>query len=163
VSPTGLITVTGGKLTTYRRMARDAIDLAVRALGRHGHRCLTDHVELVGAMTPDRADALAHLESRYGTEASVVRELGRDADLALPLIPSLPYLRAEVVFAARHEMAQTVDDILSRRTRARLFARDASVAAAPHVAALLGAELGLSPQEQRAQVMAYRARVSGAE
>jgi glycerol-3-phosphate dehydrogenase len=68
-----------------------------------------------------------------------------------------------VVFAARHEMACTVDDVLSRRTRARLFARDASVEAADEVAALLGRELGLSPATQRAQAESYRARVSRAE
>jgi len=79
------------------------------------------------------------------------------------LIPGLPYLRAEDVFAARHEMAQTVDDVLSRRTRARILAREASVAAAADVAMLLGAELGLSPDAQQAQVTAYRTRVVEAE
>jgi glycerol-3-phosphate dehydrogenase len=161
-SPSGLITVTGGKLTTYRRMARDAIDRARRQLGLRGHRCLTDRVALVGAAPVD-ATTSQHLESRYGSEAGAVRDLTERADLARQLIPSLPYLRAEVVFAARHEMAQTVDDVLSRRTRARLFARDATIAAADDVASLLGAELGLSAHTQRAQVSAYRARVSRAE
>ena len=73
----------------------------------------------------------------------------RNADLAQPLIPGLPYLRAEVVFAARHEMAQTVDDVLSRRTRARILARSASIEAAADVATLLGTELGLSAEAQR--------------
>jgi glycerol-3-phosphate dehydrogenase len=163
ISPTGLITVTGGKLTTYRRMARDAIDHVVRALGLHGHRCLTDRVDLVGAMSLDTTRELPHLESRFGREAAVVRAIATADELDRPLIPSLPYLRAEVVFAARYEMARTVDDVLSRRTRARIFARDSSADAAPDVAALLGAELGLSSQEQHAQVTAYRARVADAE
>jgi glycerol-3-phosphate dehydrogenase len=163
MSRSGLVTVTGGKLTTYRRMASDAIDRVVHALGLHGHRCLTDRVELVGAMSFDTTDAPPHLESRHGRDAAIVRDIAHDDDLARPLIPGLPYLRAEVVYAARHEMAQTVDDVLSRRTRARLFARDASIDFASDVAALLGTELGLSPQEQRAQVMAYRTRVGSAE
>ena len=84
-----------------------------------------------------------------------------DADPALgePLVAGLPYLRAEAVHAARHEMATTVDDVLARRTRARLQARDASAAAAPVVAALLAAELGWSAEETDRQVAAYVALV----
>ena len=163
VSASGLITVTGGKLTTYRRMAQDAIDHAVQRLGLHGHRGLTEHVMLVGAESVDAATATGHLESRFGSEAPVVRQLAENDDFSAPMIPGLPYLRAEVVFAARHEMARTVDDVLSRRTRARLFARDASIAAAADVASLLGGELGLSVATQRAQAETYRARVSRAE
>jgi len=162
-SASGLITVTGGKLTTYRRMSEETIDRAIRALGRHGHRCLTARVPLVGATDVDRSRADPHLAPRFGTEAAAVLALSRQAGLERPLIPGLPYLRAEVVFAARHEMARTVDDVLSRRTRARILARRASVAAAADVAMLLGAELGLSPEVQRAQVTAYRTRVEDAE
>ena len=164
VSASGMITVTGGKLTTYRRMAQDAIDCAVRRLGLRGHRGLSEHVVLVGAESFDPSSpSPGHLESRFGSEAPIVRALAEQADLGRPVIAGLPYLRAEVVFAARHEMARTVDDVLSRRTRARLFARDASVAAADEVAALLGDELGLSPATQRAQAESYRTRVSRAE
>ena len=159
----GLITVTGGKLTTYRRMSEATIDRAIRMLDMNGHRCLTKRVPLVGAERFDRARADPHLAARFGSEASAVLALARQAGLSQPLIPGLPYLRAEVVFAARHEMAQTVDDVLSRRTRARILARRASVAAAADVAMLLGAELGLSPDAQQAQVTAYRTRVGDAE
>jgi glycerol-3-phosphate dehydrogenase len=82
-----------------------------------------------------------------------------DPALAAPLVEGLPYLRSEVVYAARHEMAVTVDDVLSRRTRARLQARDASVDAAVDVGALLAAELGWSDGEAAAHVDAYRASV----
>jgi len=159
----GLITVTGGKLTTYRRMSEEAVDKAIRMLGLHGHRSLTARVPLVGADQIDRDGADPHLAPRYGAEAGAVLALSRQPGLARPLVAGLPYLRAEVVFAARYEMAQTVDDVLSRRTRARVLARRASVAAATDVAMLLGAELGLSPEMQRAQVTAYRTRVDDAE
>ena len=77
-----------------------------------------------------------------------------------PLVPGLPYWRAEAVYAVRAEMARTVDDVLSRRTRARLLARDASAEAADGVAALIGPELGWSEADQRAQADAYRAAVA---
>ncbi|HUP76229.1 MAG TPA: glycerol-3-phosphate dehydrogenase/oxidase [Acidimicrobiales bacterium] len=162
-APSGLITVTGGKLTTYRRMAKHSIDPAIHLLGMRGHRCLTKKVPLVGAERLARGVADVHLAQRYGSEAGAVVALARQPELARPLIPGLPYLRAEVVFAARYEMAQTVDDVLSRRTRARILARAASIAAAPDVAMLLGEELGLSADAQQAQVAAYRTRVGDAE
>jgi glycerol-3-phosphate dehydrogenase len=159
----GLITVTGGKLTTYRRMSEQTIDRAVRLLGMRGHQCLTKRVPLVGADGLDRTRVDLHLTQRFGSEAGAVLALTSQSDLARPLIAGLPYLRAEVIFAARHEMAQTVDDVLSRRTRARILDRRASIAAAVDVADLLGAELGLSPETQHAQVTAYCTRVSDAE
>jgi glycerol-3-phosphate dehydrogenase len=163
VANSGLITVTGGKLTTYRRMAEDTIDHARRLLGLHGHRCLTSRVPLVGADGFGGAALTGHLAERFGSEADLVLRIAEDTELARPLIDGLPYLRAEVVFAARYEMAQTVDDVLSRRTRARLLARRESIAAADDVAALLGDELGLSPAARRQQVDAYRSRVTDAE
>ena len=106
------------------------------------------------------ADEREHLTGRYGCEAVDVRALlTEDATLGEPLVPGLPYLRAEAVHAARHEMARTIDDVLARRTRARLLARDASADAAPEVAALLAHELGWSDDERDAQVRAYRAAV----
>ena len=80
-------------------------------------------------------------------------------DLARPLVDGLSYTRAEVVYATKFEMACRVDDVLSRRTRARLLARDASAAAADDVAALMAAELGWSAGEQARQVAAYRALI----
>ncbi len=105
-----------------------------------------------------RPDALV---SRYGADAAEVVELSRaDADLARPLVPGLDYLRAEAVYAVRAEMACTLDDVLARRTRARLLARDASAAAADDVAALIGPELGWSDDEQQRQVAQYRALIA---
>ena len=163
-SPGRVVTVTGGKLTTYRRMAADTVDDVMALLDRRG-RSRTKSLALVGAegyVEPaDGADAAAHLAGRYGAEAPAVEALlDGDPTLDRPLVPGLPYLAAEAVHAARHEMATTVDDVLSRRTRARLLARDASVAAAPSVARLLAPELGWDDAECERQARAYAADVA---
>ncbi len=159
VSPSRVVTVTGGKLTTYRRMAADAVDAVNKSLGRNG-RSRTKHVRLHGAEGWDAPDIPTELGNRYGADARAVLAIQRDdPELARPLIEGLPYTRAEVVYAARAEMARTVDDVLSRRTRARLLGRDASAVAAVDVAALMGDELGWTPDERASQVAAYRALV----
>jgi glycerol-3-phosphate dehydrogenase len=108
----------------------------------------------------DASDLPPALAARYGGDAREILALLRaDAALGEPLIPGLDYLKAEAVYAVRSEMATSVDDVLSRRTRARLLARDASAAAADDVAALIGPELGWDTAEQRAQAEQYRARV----
>jgi glycerol-3-phosphate dehydrogenase len=167
VAPTGVITVTGGKLTTYRRMAADAVDAAVDVLGDGGRRSRTKHLRLYGGEGIDppvaalEPSAHEHLAGRFGTDADSVRALvADDPKLGEPLVAGLPYLRAEAVYAARHEMAHTLDDVLSRRTRARLLARDESARAAPAVAALLAPELRWSPAECDAQVAAYEAAIA---
>jgi glycerol-3-phosphate dehydrogenase len=162
----GLITVTGGKLTTYRRMAADTVAAVDAVLGKR-RRCRTKRVPLMGGedfepppqtVEPSRH---VHLAGRYGTEAGTVESLvDDDRRLAEPLVPGLPYLRAEVVYAVRHEMARTLDDVLSRRTRARLLARDDSAAAADDVAALLAPALGWDESERARQVKEYRAAVA---
>ena len=158
-SDAGLIRVTGGKLTTYRAMADDTVDAVQRALGTRG-RSRTKKLKLVGAdgykdPTPRGADA--HLAGRYGTEAAEVKALiAFDPSLAEPLVPGLPYVRAEAVYAVRHERATALDDVLARRTRAHLFDRAASLAAAPAVAALIGPELGWDADETARQVADYR-------
>ncbi len=160
-SGSGVITVTGGKLTTYRRMAADAVDAAAKQLGTHGkHSSQTKHVRLRGAAGWDASDLPADLAARYGSDARDVLTLASaDASLAEPLVPGLAYTRAEAVYAMRHEMARTVDDVLSRRTRARLLARDASVDASDTVATLMAAEMGWSDTERDRQAAAYRALI----
>jgi glycerol-3-phosphate dehydrogenase len=170
-SDSGVITITGGKLTTYRRMAADTIDEVVRIVGTGKRRSPTKHLPLVGA---ERFEAPGdtnepslheHLAGRYGTESTAVLDLLHEdpADgraLGEALVPGLPYLRAEAVHAVRHEMARSVDDVLSRRTRARLLARDASADAAADVAALLAPELGWDAAEVERQVQSYRAAIA---
>jgi glycerol-3-phosphate dehydrogenase len=174
VSEGGVVTITGGKLTTYRRMAADTVDEVQRRLGGRPTRSPTKRLPLLGGedFTPapatNRAVAATegeptlheHLAGRYGTEAGAVLALAAaDPSLRGPLVPGLPYVRAEALYAVRHEMARTLDDVLSRRTRARLLARDASAAAARDVARLLANELGWDDAEIDGQVAAYRALV----
>ncbi len=164
-SPSGVVTITGGKLTTYREMAADTVDDVVEYLGPLDHpvsrRSLTRKLRLRGAKGyEDEAARDEALAERYGGEAAAVRALvADDPALGEPLVPGLPYLRAEAVYAARHEMARSLDDVLARRTRARLLARDASAEAAPDVAALLAPELGWDEAEQRRQVADYQASI----
>jgi glycerol-3-phosphate dehydrogenase len=165
-SESGLVTVTGGKLTTYRRMAADTVDEVDALLGKR-RRCRTKRVKLVGAegyeAPPDTNEPSRHehLAGRYGTEAAMLETLvDDDRELGEPLVPGLPYRKAEAVHATRCEMARTLDDVLSRRTRARLLARDDSAAAADDVARLVGRELGWDDAERARQVKEYRAAVA---
>ncbi|HEY5164753.1 MAG TPA: glycerol-3-phosphate dehydrogenase/oxidase [Acidimicrobiia bacterium] len=163
VSTSGVITVTGGKLTTYRRMASDTIDQVGRLLGRR-IRARTKHLLLLGAegfqappATPEAASLHEHLAGRYGTEAEHVLALIRENPTWRErLVPGLPYVQAEAIHAARHEMAGTLDDVLSRRTRSRLLARDASRAAADDVARLIAPELGWDAARTRHEVEGFR-------
>ena len=156
VSDSGVVTVTGGKLTTYRKMAADTVDAVQPLLGRSKfRRSPTKKLRLHGADGFDRVGD-EHLRRRYGADARVVEAMVAAAPgLGEPLVPGLPYVKAEAVYAARYEMAHTLEDVLSRRTRALLLARDASVAAAPDVAALVGAELGWDEAEQARQVASF--------
>ncbi len=141
-------------------MSADAVDEIVKIVGRGATRSHTKKIALQGSAGWDASDIPRHLAERYGSDGRAVAELERsDPELAKPLIDKLPYSRAEVVYAARTEMARTVDDVLSRRTRARLLARDASAAVADDVAALMAGELGWSSGERREQVVRYRALV----
>ena len=153
--PDGLVSITGGKLTTYRAMAADTVDAVEEALGRRATPSRTARLALRGAGGRFADD---HLGRRYGTEARVVSAL-IDADPALgePLVPGLPYLRAEAVYGARYEMAGTLDDVLARRTRSLILDRDASRAAAADVARLVAPELGWTDGDADAAVERYRA------
>ena len=113
-----MVTIAGGKLTTYRAMAADTVDEVQAALGRPRTRSRTARLALRGAVAGAGAGD-DHLAGRYGSEARVVQALvAGDRSLGQPLVPTLPYLRAEAVYAARYEMARTLDDVLARRTRA---------------------------------------------
>ncbi|MEX2627963.1 MAG: glycerol-3-phosphate dehydrogenase/oxidase [Ilumatobacteraceae bacterium] len=179
VSDRGVVTIAGGKLTTYRAMAEDTVDTVEEMVRHQGdrhrpwyqpwhrwhpwrrlRRSPTRRLRLVGA-TRDLGDAstrAGHLRRRYGTEADdVLNLIDHDPSLGASLVPGLPHLRAEAIHAVRHEMATTLDDVLVRRTRCHLFDRDATEVAAPEVAALLGRELGWTNDELERQVASYRA------
>lgn len=178
-SASGVITVTGGKLTTYRKMAADTVDEVVARLGaaRAGPsrtaglalRGASGTPQLLGTGAAAAArrlgtttDVLVHLVGRYGGETPAVLQLAGEIEgLSEPLVPGLAYLRAEAVYAARHEMAVTLEDVLSRRTRCLLLDADATVAAAPDVARLLAPELGWTADDTEREVSSFLAAVAG--
>jgi glycerol-3-phosphate dehydrogenase len=162
-SSDGVVTVTGGKLTTYRKMAQDTVDTVVHGLGEspRRRRCVTKDLPLVGATTKTRdpvsmAQPHARLLGRYGSESPRVLALGDDRpELLEPAIAGLPYTGAELVYAAREEMAQTLDDVLARRTRATIQRAQATMAAAPAVAELLASEMGWSASASAKQAARF--------
>jgi glycerol-3-phosphate dehydrogenase len=170
VSSNGLVTVTGGKLTSYRAMAADAADQVVRLLGRGRRRSPTRRLALRGASgtallraagAASRLGAdpvlLGHLVTRYGGEAASLLALIRDdPTLSRPLVEGLPYVAAEAVYAAREEMALTLDDVLSRRLRALPRRCEATTDAALRVAGVVAGELLWSADEERSQADALR-------
>ncbi|KGD87812.1 FAD-dependent oxidoreductase [Achromobacter sp. RTa] len=165
VAEDGLVTVVGGKLTTSRHMAEQTIDAAQRVIGKTG-KCQTHRAYLLGAAGYDPQAIVAsgglsaHLGERYGTEARFVSDIMEQAPaLQRPVVEGLPYTEAEVVYAARHELAGSVEDVLSRRMRARLMARDASARAAARVGQILQAELGLPEDLIARQVSDYLAAI----
>jgi glycerol-3-phosphate dehydrogenase len=129
------------------------------ALGIRG-RSRTARLPLSGARGWDSGGLSEHLASRYGSNGEAVLRLEQERpELAAPIVPGLDYSKAEVVYAAREEMARSVDDVLARRTRARLLARDASAAAAAEVARLIAPELGWNAAAEQASIAAYQALV----
>jgi glycerol-3-phosphate dehydrogenase len=138
----GVITVVGGKLTTYRQMAEDTVDVIAARPGVTASPCHTKSVPLVGAASPSAlaaVDAPERMVRKYGAEAAAVVALGRDDPALLaPIAPTVPTTRAELSFAVRHEGALTVDDLLDRRTRIGLVPADRALAepAAAEIAAV---------------------------
>ncbi|HTV03878.1 MAG TPA: FAD-dependent oxidoreductase [Acidobacteriaceae bacterium] len=152
----GLLTIAGGKWTTYRRMAEDAVNHAM-TLGKLEERpCVTQNLRIHGYKLPgsDRGkDALGV----YGTDAKPIRELAQhEPDFARRLDDALPYIGAQVVWAAREEMARTLDDVLARRTRALLLNARAAERMAPEAARLLARELGKDDEWEQEQVRMFR-------
>lgn len=162
-SESGVITITGGKLTTYRKMAADTVDEVVALLRRGIRRSPTKKLRLRGVAGIDaamEAGASDHLVERHGGEATVLLAMiDADPTLAEPLVPSLPYLRAEAIYAVRYEMATTLADVLSRRTRALLLGRDAAAEAAEDVARLIASELDWTDEDVAREVRDFRAIV----
>jgi glycerol-3-phosphate dehydrogenase len=159
VDTSGLLTITGGKWTTYRHMAEDCVDHAI-TLGRlRDEACTTKNLRVHGYAESMRdsesgADPLAV----YGADADEIKKLAKERpELAMKLHAELPYVAAEVVWAARMEMARSVEDVLARRTRALFLNARAAVAMAEPVARLLAAELGRDGTWAAAQVAEFRA------
>ena len=161
VSPTGLVTVTGGKWTTYRRMGQDTIDRAAEVAGFRKSSSRTLELKLHG-WTPEPTTSMSAWECGYGSDLPALKALaGEDASLDALLHPRLPFRLREVVWAARHEMARTVEDVLARRTRALLLDARAAMEAAPTVAGLLACELGRSDEWKAKDLANFLATAKG--
>jgi glycerol-3-phosphate dehydrogenase len=154
ISESGLVTIAGGKWTTYRRMGEDAVDQAALVGHLPERASVSRTLNIHGYYAEARKfGALAE----YGADAPAVEAVLNEREgWADPLHPRLPYRRGEVVWAARHEMARSVDDVLARRTRALLLDARAAAEVAPDVAALLAEVLGRDDAWQPAQVDDFR-------
>ena len=167
----GFVSIAGGKYTTYRIMGKDVIDRAVIELRRLTKDSVTEKLPLVGAdgyfaleQQKDRiaqesgltVDTVAHLLSRYGSLISELLEIvAQDPKLGKKLAEELPYIKAEIVYAASHEGARSVDDVISRRTRLAFEAKDHGVQLVDAVATLIAPILGWSAKEKRASIEDY--------
>jgi len=178
----GLVRISGGKYTTYRVMARDVVDASLgrqearrrrsgtadmpligaaprselEQIGTSLERPLRDAAAIRGETRPTWPARVGHrLAERYGREAVDVMSMARDMDLAVPLGQGVDHLQAEVAWAARRELALTLDDVLARRMRLAQELPDRGASIAPGVAAVLGAELGWDEERQAAEVARY--------
>ncbi|MEY2409549.1 MAG: glycerol-3-phosphate dehydrogenase [Verrucomicrobiota bacterium] len=154
VSTSGLVTIVGGKWTTYRKMGEDAVNQAAIVGSLDERPCVTADFPLHGWEKSPGSQGAFRV---FGSDAAPLHELAKTHPGSRdPLHPALPCICAEVIWAARHEMARTVEDVLSRRTRALLLDARASSEAAPLVAQLMARELGHSAEWQQTQVNAFR-------
>lgn len=161
VSDSGLVTIVGGKWTTYRKMAEDTLDHAAMLGGLEDRPCVTTNLQLHGWRSPN-APALPDGLDVYGSDADKVQALMKsDPSLAEPLHPRLPYPLAAVVWGARHEQARTLEDVLSRRTRALILDARAAIEAAPASAKILARELGHDKAWAESQVEEFTKLAGG--
>ncbi|MCF6187175.1 MAG: glycerol-3-phosphate dehydrogenase/oxidase [Desulfobulbaceae bacterium] len=150
VSLSGLVTITGGKWTTYRKMAEDTVNKAAMVGGLVHEKCRTEDMPIHGWISnPDYNDPLYY----YGSDADYMRDLVSDhPELGKKLHERLPYTPIEIIWSARYEMARTVEDILARRQRALFLDARAALEMAADVAAILARELGRDESWQKQQV-----------
>jgi len=173
-SATGLLSIMGGKWTTYRAMAEDTLDEVQKYLEGNTGECSTSQHPLCGSSnyTIDYWRSLVNqfgiakptarrLAEKYGTDAPLVIELTEgQPGLAEPLANGSPAIRAEVIFAARQELAATIDDVLARRLGLEIYGWRGAIRAAPAVAELLAAELGWSKTQKSESIMKYVGKIS---
>jgi len=154
IDGSGLISIAGGKWTTYRNMAEDCVDQALVLAGLPERACVTKTLNIHGFH--ENTEHFGHL-AVYGSDAlAILNLIHADPRLGDRLDPALPYIAAEVVWAARHEMARTIEDILARRTRALFLNARAAMAMAPRVALILGNELDRDEAWEHEQVETFK-------
>lgn len=152
VDPSHLITIAGGKWTTYRRMAEDAVNRAITVGKLEKRPCASATLRFHGYQSGD-----TKLMEVYGSDAARIRRIAESApELEQQLDPDLPYIGAEVVWAVREEMAQTLDDVLARRLRALPLNAHAALRMAPTAAELLARELGKDQAWAQTQLQSFR-------
>lgn len=159
VSSSGLVTITGGKWTTYRKMAEDTVDHGIILGGLEPRECITRELNIHGFHThPGRFGML----EAYGSDAPAVEALlASDPRLGEPIHPRLAVRAGEVIWGVREEMARTVDDVLARRTRSLILDARAAAEAAPAVAGLLAQELGRSGSWAETQAAEFQELAAG--
>lgn len=153
VSASGLVTITGGKWTTYRQMAEETVDRAIITAGLPRRPCVTKTVSLHGFH-----DAVEWSDPFfvYGSDAAAIKSLARENVTWKEILhPNLPYIAAEIIWATRFEMARTVEDALARRTRTLFLDAKAAMDMAPAVAKLMAAELGKDAEWEKEQVVSF--------
>jgi glycerol-3-phosphate dehydrogenase len=159
IENSGLITICGGKWTTYRHMAEDCVNQAATLARLPEKACPTASLNIHGFHPASEKYGRLWV---YGSDARMVQELeSADPSWAQPLHPDLPYTAAEVIWAIRHELALTVEDILARRTRALFLNAQAALRMAPRVAELMARELGRDAAWQSAQLAAFHQVAQG--
>ena len=153
LSPSGLVTITGGKWTTYRKMAEDTVDLAIQSAGLEKRFCKTKTLYLHGYHeSVDWSDPFFV----YGSDALSVKALTKENTAWKELLdPRLPYIAAEIIWATRFEMARTIEDVLARRTRALFLDARAAMSMAPAVAHLMATELKKDETWEKEQVVSF--------
>ncbi len=159
IDRSGLVTVCGGKWTTYRHMAEDCVDQAATLAQLPDRPCVTHHLHIHGFHEVAKEQAAKGFGSLavYGSDAREIRKLiETDAGLGEKLHAALPYIKAEIIWAARSEMARTVEDALARRTRALFLNARAALASAPAVADLMASELNWDEATRTKQLDAFR-------
>ncbi len=159
VSISGLVTITGGKWTTYRAMAEDIINKAAILAGLEEKKCVTEHMPIHGYVKNVKRENHLYV---YGADIPEIKQLvSQNPKLGEKLHPNLPYLKAEVIWAVREEMARTVDDVLSRRTRALFLDAKASIEMAPAVAELMAKEMNKKYSWTKSQINAFTKNAQG--
>jgi glycerol-3-phosphate dehydrogenase len=161
VSTSGLISIIGGKWTTYRKMAEDVVDKAIDVMSTPRRPCITSTLPIHGNVLAEHVHPHERLRI-YGSEADVIHAIQLDDPRNRERIhPDHPYTAAEVIHAARSEMAITVEDVLARRVRLLFLDARAAIASAEKVARILAAEVGHDEQWVQAQVREFQALASG--
>ncbi|RYE21808.1 MAG: glycerol-3-phosphate dehydrogenase/oxidase [Sphingobacteriaceae bacterium] len=152
VNASGLITITGGKWTTYRKMAEDVVDKAIQVAGLKPAACVTKSTPIHGHMVNSNNKEL----SVYGSDAAEIKLLAiRDPKLNEPLAAGFKPIRAEAVWAVRHEMARTIEDVLARRLRILFLDAKAAIQMAPAVADIIADELDYSIEWKDKQLKTF--------